>query len=60
MERKDLLVSLENHLTASISRACGGNRIALVGMSGSGKTELAARYAKLHRHDYEAVLWLDC
>lgn len=29
-------------------------------MSGSGKTELAARYAKLHRHDYEAVLWLDC
>ncbi|KAI4221147.1 MAG: hypothetical protein LQ349_007915, partial [Xanthoria aureola] len=60
VERRDLLVSLENHLTANISRACGGKRFALVGMSGSGKTELAARYAKLHRHDYEAVLWLDC
>ncbi|KAL8838828.1 MAG: hypothetical protein Q9170_001983 [Blastenia crenularia] len=60
VERRDLLVSLENHLTPSISPACGGKRVALVGMSGTGKTELAARFAKLHRHDYEAVLWLDC
>ena len=45
---------------SGVSNACGGKRVVLVGMSGSGKSELAARFAKLNRLNYEAVFWLDC
>ncbi|MAD83637.1 MAG: hypothetical protein CL912_11815 [Deltaproteobacteria bacterium] len=31
----------------------------LVGLGGGGKTEIAARYAHLHRNEYLAVLWID-
>ncbi|MCJ1386872.1 hypothetical protein MMC17_010000 [Xylographa soralifera] len=60
VERRDLLLSLERHLTPGTSTTCGGKRVVLVGMSGSGKTELAARFVKLQRHNYVALLWLDC
>ena len=37
----------------------GRERIVLAGMGGSGKTELALRFAEQHRHDFVAVFWLD-
>jgi len=31
----------------------------LIGLGGSGKTEIALKYARLHRQDYSAVIWVD-
>ena len=41
------------------SRIRHKERIVLTGMGGSGKTELAVRFAELHRHDFNATFWLD-
>jgi tetratricopeptide (TPR) repeat protein len=35
-----------------------GKAAALCGLGGVGKTQTAARYALLHRRDYQAVLWV--
>ena len=41
--------SVESHLRCAV----------LVGLGGCGKTEIAVRYAHLHRDEYMAVLWID-
>ncbi|OBT98860.1 hypothetical protein VE01_03348 [Pseudogymnoascus verrucosus] len=34
-------------------------RAILMGLGGCGKTEIALKYARLHRNDYTAVIWVD-
>lgn len=35
-------------------------RFALTGLGGCGKTELAVRFAEIHRNDYDSIFWVDC
>ncbi|TVY13910.1 Protein SERAC1, partial [Lachnellula arida] len=48
---------------ADIQKALGDNggrcTVVLQGLGGIGKTQLAVAYAKLHRADYTAVLWVN-
>jgi NB-ARC domain len=59
VERPQILNSLESAmgLTGDVRR--GKERVVLTGMGGSGKTELAIRFAELHRDDFWAIFWLD-
>lgn len=50
MAREDLISNLRNELTQKAT-------VALVGMPGVGKTQIAARYASMYKGDYSAVLW---
>ena len=34
--------------------------VALCGLEGSGKTQIALEYMYKHRNDYEACLWISC
>jgi hypothetical protein len=60
VERKDLSQALDQYFGFTGSQQRGGERVTLVGMSGSGKTELAVRFTEEHRRDYQAIFWLDC
>lgn len=40
------------------SRRSGQKGIVLHGIGGSGKTQLARRYVELHRHSYNAIIWV--
>jgi hypothetical protein len=59
VERPQILHSLEYAmgLTGDVRR--GKERVVLTGMGSSGKTELAIRFAELHRDDFWAIFWLD-
>jgi tetratricopeptide (TPR) repeat protein len=49
--RRDLLSGLQHALAEN-------GRVALTGMSGSGKTQVAGQYAWEQREQYDAVLWV--
>ena len=43
----------------SLSTGSGRRAVTLHGLGGIGKTQLAIAYAKAHRDDYSAILWLN-
>lgn len=43
----------------SLSNGSGRRAVTLHGLGGIGKTQLAIAYAKAHRDDYSAILWLN-
>ncbi|KAI0376669.1 hypothetical protein F5Y04DRAFT_285613 [Hypomontagnella monticulosa] len=53
VEREKLSSKLERNLEGP------GNIVALVGIGGVGKTQLALRYAERHKSRYENILWID-
>jgi tetratricopeptide (TPR) repeat protein len=56
-DREDILTVLHNYFTSN--QAIHQTRIqALNGLGGIGKTQLAVEYARLYKHEYQAVLWL--
>ena len=52
VDRPDLLAEIGRRLTAHRS-------LAIWGLAGAGKSELAAAFAKQHRDQYELTLWLE-
>jgi nucleoside phosphorylase len=58
--RLDLLHQLQRFLSPEHLNPGAGKKVALIGMSGSGKTEVAAWFAMEQRQNYEAIFWLDC
>jgi tetratricopeptide (TPR) repeat protein len=48
----------ENTLEEVHKRLISSKRVALSGMRGVGKTQVAAEYAHRHAHEYETVLWV--
>ena len=46
-------------LTLIAARLAQGASVALVGMSGVGKTQLAIEFAWQHGHEYQAIVWLN-
>jgi GTPase SAR1 family protein len=55
VEPNDLSLFLDKYFGFGGSNRMGKERLALVGLSGSGKTELAVRFAEEHREDYDAI-----
>jgi hypothetical protein len=53
--RKDVLADLRTALT---SGQVGAWKQALTGLGGTGKSQIAAEYAYLHRGDYDFIWWL--
>ena len=56
--REHLLTSLHAQLQAAQTTATG-RPLAISGLGGIGKTQLAIEYAYRHRQEYRAVLWVD-
>ena len=59
VERHGLMAVLDKSFGFPQAISPGRERIVLAGMGGCGKTELALRFAEQHRHDFDAVFWLD-
>lgn len=60
VERFNVTNSLERLLpVGSDSPQATKRRVVLYGLGGSGKTEIAVRFAELHRNDYMAVFWVN-
>jgi hypothetical protein len=55
--RSDLLTAVEDGLNSC--QTPGVRRVALVGLSGIGKSSLAAAYAADHADSYDWILWID-
>ncbi|KAK6346125.1 hypothetical protein TWF730_010456 [Orbilia blumenaviensis] len=59
VEREELSARLEAMFSSCQYERFERLRVAMCGLSGSGKTELAARFAEKHRKDYFAVFWVN-
>ena len=59
VEREELSLQLEKLFSVGHQDAISPKRIVLCGLSGSGKTETAVRFAERHRKDYFAVFWIN-
>lgn len=59
LERNPFFTGREKALQDVSEALKAGRRVALSGMSGSGKTQVAAEYAYQQRADYQAVLWVN-
>ncbi|MGH2479626.1 MAG: tetratricopeptide repeat protein, partial [Ktedonobacteraceae bacterium] len=57
-DRKDILTTLHTHFT-SVQAFPQTRTLALSGLAGSGKTQIAVEYAHLYKHEYQATLWLE-
>jgi tetratricopeptide (TPR) repeat protein len=55
-DREDLLEAIANLLERGDAQM---RRVALHGLGGIGKTELAGRYLELHRGEYQVMCWID-
>lgn len=55
--RKNLLATLRAKL-CDIVPGSWNHRVALYGLGGAGKTQLALEYVFLHKNDYERVYWI--
>ncbi|HET8845158.1 MAG TPA: FxSxx-COOH system tetratricopeptide repeat protein, partial [Ktedonobacteraceae bacterium] len=56
--REELLEQLHTLLTQEPTRAALTQAYGVHGLGGIGKTQLAIEYAYRHRHEYQAVLWV--
>lgn len=59
VQRPHLLSQLEEKFGFQKDATRGKERVALTGMGGARKTEIAVYFAELHRYEYEAIFWLD-
>ena len=53
---------LSHELVEKLSKAQGGelaHAVAVIGLGGTGKTQLVLRYIQRHQEEYDTVLWLD-
>ncbi len=57
-DREDIFTTLHTHFT-SVQAFRQTRILALNGMAGSGKTQIAIEYAHLYKHEYRAILWLE-
>jgi len=55
--------TISAEIASKMQKSCGSktlvHALALVGLGGTGKTQLAVRYIQQHRKHYDTVLWLD-
>jgi len=56
--RKSLLTALREKL-CDIAPSSWNHRVALYGLGGVGKTQLAIEYAHSHRSDYDGIYWIN-
>jgi hypothetical protein len=59
VERPALTRQLDELLQPTESNSSDPKRAALYGLGGSGKTELALRFAEKHRGNYTAIFWIN-
>lgn len=58
---RDILLSeMHRYLLPQQEATTNTKSVALCGLGGSGKTQLALEYVYRHREDYEACLWISC
>ncbi|KAB8269937.1 hypothetical protein BDV30DRAFT_241947 [Aspergillus minisclerotigenes] len=59
-ERRDLSKALEAKLGKELEESTKiKHAVAIDGIGGAGKTQLALRYAEAHRLQYDTILWID-
>lgn len=58
VNRLSIEALLEEKLDPHKGKAASPGRVVLYGLGGSGKTEIAIRFAEKHREDYSAVFWV--
>lgn len=58
MDRPSITDVLEEKLSPRKRKASSPKRVVFYGLGGSGKTEIAIRFAEIHRQDYAAVFWV--
>ncbi|KAM5527058.1 Kinesin light chain 5 [Fusarium oxysporum f. sp. phaseoli] len=59
-ERRSLSESLEGKLNKSLKKSDQiAHAVAIVGLGGTGKTQLALRYVEKHKLRYDTILWID-
>ena len=59
VQRPEIWAKLEEELCTGRQGSANGKRIVLVGMGGSGKTEIATRFAEANQRRFSSVLWFD-
>lgn len=62
LKQLDSIFPNEHQAANNTSRLKGSRNLRcaiLMGLGGCGKTEIALKYARLHRNDYTAVIWVD-
>jgi len=59
VERQKLDSQLESLLSTHTHEPSAARRVVLYGLGGSGKTEMAVRFAERHRNDYVAIFWIN-
>lgn len=54
---------MSKELCGKLGRAQGGtglaHAVAVIGLGGTGKTQLVLRYIEEHEREYDTVLWID-
>ncbi|KAI4154247.1 MAG: hypothetical protein LQ340_001792 [Diploschistes diacapsis] len=58
-ERPTLSREIEEKLNRSQSRAQVPHALVVYGLGGTGKSQLALKYAETHRKDFSPILWID-
>ncbi|KAK4237960.1 P-loop containing nucleoside triphosphate hydrolase protein [Achaetomium macrosporum] len=59
--RESILTEIHSHLGPGGREARRHQRsVAICGLGGVGKTQIALEYTHLHKHDYQACFWVTC
>lgn len=59
VQRHELSKSLEDRLRVDHKKASISHAVTIVGLGGTGKSQLALKYAETHKERYDPILWID-